>query len=146
MGIAGGFMIDDRFFGERAGGFVALRPFRIDGEPYGGLVGTVPDLARFLGAHLGGGSLEGRRILSEASTVAMRTPQRDLRGRALPIGLGWHLGEIDGEPFAFHFGGGAGFKSELRLYPGLGYGVAVVANETGFDTEQLSRMVVAEAP
>lgn len=144
MGIAGWFIIDGRFFGPSAGGFLALRPFRIDGAPYGGLVGTVPDLARFLAAHLGGGRLEGARILTEASTAAMRTAQRDPRGRALPMGLGWHLGEIDGEPYAYHLGGGAGFKSELRLYPGLGYAVAVVANETSFDTEQVSRMVLVD--
>ena len=127
------------------GGFGALRPFLVDGAPYGGLVGTVPDLARLLEAHLGGGAVDGRRILSEASALAMRTPQRDLRGRTLPVGLGWHLGEIDGEPYAYHLGGGAGFKSELRIYPGLGAGVAVVANETGFDTERVSR-ILPEAP
>jgi CubicO group peptidase (beta-lactamase class C family) len=146
MGVLGRFVIDGRFLAGSFGGFGALRPFLVDGAPYGGLVGTVPDLARFVAAHLGGGALEGRRILSEASTAAMRTPQRDLRGGALPTGLGWRLGEIDGEPFAYHFGGGAGFKSEVRLYPGLGAGLAVVANETSFDTERVSRILLSDAP
>jgi CubicO group peptidase (beta-lactamase class C family) len=146
MWLAGWFMADDRFFAASTGGFTALRPFRVDGAPYGGLVGTAPDLARFLAAHLAGGDFQGRRILSEASAVAMRTPQVDLEGRTLPVGLGWRLGEIDGEPFAFHLGGGAGFKSELRIYPRLGYGLAVVANETSFDTEPVVHMVLAPPP
>ncbi|HUL58072.1 MAG TPA: serine hydrolase [Anaeromyxobacteraceae bacterium] len=131
-----------RFYAGTRGGYEAFQPFLVDGAPYGGLVGTAPDLARFLGAHLGGGSFEGKRILSEASAAAMREPQRDLRGRALPVGLGWHLGALDGEPFAYHLGGGAGFRSELRIYPRLDCGAAVVANETSFDTGQVTRLVV----
>jgi CubicO group peptidase (beta-lactamase class C family) len=143
MGGMGRVLIDRRFFAGSSAGFTGLRPFLVDGAPYGGLVGPPSDLARFLAAHLGGGTFDGRRILSEASTAAMQAPQRDLRGRPLPIGLGWHLGEIDGERYAFHLGGGAGFKSELRLYPRLGYGVVVVANETSFDTERITRVVLA---
>jgi len=143
MRAVGRAMLDRRFFAGTRDGFEAFRPFLVDGAPYGGLVGTVPDVARFLGAHLGGGCFEGRRILSEASAAAMREPQRDLRGRPLPVGLGWHLGELGGEPFAYHLGGGAGFRSELRMYPRLGCGVAVVANETGFDTGQAARLAVA---
>lgn len=142
MGIAGWLMLDAKFLGERRNGFTALRPFLLDGAPYGGLVGTVPDLARFLAAHLNGGAFEGRRILSEASTAAMRTRQRDLRGRPMPIGLGWHPGSLGGEEYWYHLGGGGGFKSELRLYPERGYGIAVVASETSFDTEEISRLVV----
>jgi CubicO group peptidase (beta-lactamase class C family) len=144
MGIAGRLLVDARFFGRRIAGFTAFLPFQVDGAPYGGLVGTAPDLARFAAAHLGGGVHDGRRILSAASVEAMRTPQRDLRGEPLPVGLGWRLGEIDGEPFAHHLGGGAGFKSEVRLYPRLGQAIVVAANETSFDTEQISRMVLVE--
>jgi len=142
MGIAGRLLLDGKFIGEARGGFTALRPFLLDGAPYGGLVGTVPDLARFLAAHLNGGAFQGRRILSEASAAAMRTRQKDLQGRPMPIGLGWRPGSIGGEDYWYHQGGGGGFKSELRLYPGRGYGVAVVASETSFDTGGVSRLVV----
>ncbi len=142
MGIAGRLMLDGKFIGEGRDGFTALRPFLLDGAPYGGLVGTVSDLARFLAAHLNGGAFQGRRILGEASAAAMRTRQLDLRGRPMPIGLGWRPGPDGGEAFWYHLGGGGGFKSELRLYPERGYGVAVVASETSFDTGEISRLVV----
>ncbi len=146
MGVAGRFLIEERFLGEETKGFTALRPFLVDGAPYGGLAGSARDLGRLVAAHLRGGELDGHRILSEASALAMRTPQRDARGRALPVGLGWRLGEVDGEPYAYHQGGGVGFKSELRLYPRLGYGVAVVGSETSFDTGRISRLVVSASP
>jgi CubicO group peptidase (beta-lactamase class C family) len=142
MGLAGWLMLDGRFLGERRNGFTALHPFLLDGAPYGGLVGTVPDLARFLAAHLNGGAWQGRRILAEASAAAMRTPQADLRGRPMPIGLGWRPGSMGGEAYWYHLGGGGGFKSELRLYPERRYGIAVVANETSFDTGEIARLVV----
>jgi CubicO group peptidase (beta-lactamase class C family) len=142
MGIAGRLMLDGKFIGEGKGGFTALRPFLLDGAPYGGLVGTVPDLARFLAAHLNGGAFQGRRILGEVSAAAMRTRQLDLQGRPMPIGLGWHPGSNGGEEYWYHLGGGGGFKSELRLYPERGYGVVVVASETSFDTGVTARLVV----
>ncbi len=142
MGLAGWLLLDGRFLGERRNGFTALHPFLLDGAPYGGLVGTVPDLARFLAAHLNGGAWQGRRILAEASAAAMRTRQADLRGRPMPIGLGWHPGSMGGEAYWYHLGGGGGFKSELRLYPERRYGIAVVANETSFATGEIARLVV----
>lgn len=68
------------------------------GSPWGGLVTTPADLARFALAFLGGGAREGRRILSAASVAAMTRnqlegfpglPEEDRRCR--PWGLGWRL-------------------------------------------------------
>ncbi len=142
MGIAGRFLLDGRYFGETRDGFTALKAFVVDGAPYGGLVGTLPDMARFLGAHLGGGAYQGARILREESVALMQQPALDAKGKPLPMGLGWHLGTVDGERYAAHIGGGGGFRSEIRLYPALGYAVAVAGNETSFDTDAPVRLVV----
>jgi CubicO group peptidase (beta-lactamase class C family) len=44
MGLAARWMLDGRFFGEAEGGYWTLRPFAVDGAPYGGLFGPMPDL------------------------------------------------------------------------------------------------------
>ncbi len=142
MGLAAWWMLDQRYFGDTQGRLTALRPFAVDGAPYGGLVGPAPELVRLGLAMLAGGRLDGQTLLSPASAAAALTPARTTSGAALPIGLGWHLGELDGEPYARHIGGGGGFRSELRVYPRLGYVVAVIGNETSFDTEALARLVV----
>jgi CubicO group peptidase (beta-lactamase class C family) len=134
-------MLDRRFFGETVGSYWALRPFDVDGAPYGGLSGPMPDLLRFARAVLAGGQAERGRVLRESSVRSMLSPSRSVDGRELQFGLGWQLGSVGGEPHAFHVGGG-GFRSEIRLYPGLGYGVAVLANETSFPTDDLLRLVV----
>jgi CubicO group peptidase (beta-lactamase class C family) len=142
MGIAARWMLDQRFFGETIVGYWALRPFTVDGAPYGGLGGGVGDLLRLGRMTLAGGEGEHGRLLKESSVRAMLTPFVDRLGRSTGIGLGWHLGELDGEPFAYHEGGGGGFRSELRVYPRLGYAVAVLANETSFPTRRFTRLVV----
>ncbi len=142
MGLAAWWMLDARFFGATESGLTELRPFSVDGAPYGGLVGTASDLVRLGQAMLGGGQLDGRRLLSEEQAALALTPSRTTAGGALPIGLGWHLGEVGGEPFAHHIGGGGGFRSELRIYPRLGYAIAVIGNETSFDTDLLARVLV----
>ena len=84
----------------------------------------------------------GGVFLSTATISTMLTPFVTSGGKATEIGLGWHLGKIGGEPFAYHLGGGGGYRSELRVYPRLGYAVAVLANETSFPTGDWARLVV----
>ncbi len=59
------------------------------------------------------------------------------------IGLGWHLNR-DGETLHYyHFGGGGRFWCELRVYPELCYGIAVLGNDTSYDTEAITTYVIA---
>jgi CubicO group peptidase (beta-lactamase class C family) len=152
MGILGRFLVDRRLFGATRSGYTAFRPFLIDGAPYGGLLGPVSELGAFVTACLNGGAYRGRRILEPASLAEMLTPQRDLQGEVLRtsrrnrsayMGLGWHLIGDGATRSCYHLGGGAGFRSELRIYPDLGYGIAVIGNTTVFDTGAITDMIVA---
>lgn len=112
---------------ERAGSLVALGPYELRTAAIGGLVGSMPEFAKFLSAQLGGGG----GILSEASTRRMQTIVA--RGAAgiesrVGVGLGWKFGRTPGHTFLNHEGGGAGFTSELRLYPHAGVGIALGMN------------------
>jgi len=142
MGLVAGWMLDDRFFDGNAGPYRALRSFDVDGLPYGGLSGPVDDLLTFAAMVLAGGRTPSDVFLSEATMAAMLTPFVAATGDAGEIALGWHLGHVGGEPFVHHLGGGGGFRSELRVYPKLGYAVAVLANETSFPTGEWTRLIV----
>ena len=141
MGLAARWMLDDRFFGPTVGGYWELRPFEVDGAPYGGLGGPVRDLVRLGQMVLAKGEGARGRVLSAKSVRAMMEPAL-VDGEATSIGLGWHLGEVGGERYVYHLGGGGGYRSELRVYPRLGYAVAVVGNETSFPTDDFTRLVV----
>ena len=77
------------------------------GVPWGGLITSPADLARFCLMLLGGGTLDGTRILSAATVRAMASnqlavqpdvPEADRRCR--PWGLGWRL-NWPGQPSSF---------------------------------------------
>jgi D-alanyl-D-alanine carboxypeptidase len=152
MGILGHFLVDKRIFGVTRKGYTTFHRFLIDGTPYGGLLGPVCDIGNFLKAYLNGGTFQGRHLLDPASIADMFKPQQNNRGeefstnsseRSQQIGLGWHLaGDGEGR-FCYHLGGGAGYLSELSIYPSLGYGICVMGNETSYDTGAITRMVVS---
>jgi len=152
MGILGRFLVDRRIFGATRNGYTAFHRFLIDGAPYGGLLGPVSELGNFLRAYLKDGTFQGRRLLEPSSIIEMLTPQGNhhgeefsTSGHVMPqrVGLGWHLAG-DGEMrFCYHIGGGAGYRSELRIYPHLGYGIAVMGNETSYDTGTITRMIIS---
>jgi CubicO group peptidase (beta-lactamase class C family) len=152
MGILGRFLVDRRIFGATRNGYTAFHRFLIDGAPYGGLLGPVSELGNFLKAYLGSGTFQGCRLLEPSSIAEMLIPQRNHRGEELStsgremsgrIGLGWHLDGNEERRFCYHLGGGAGYRSELRIYPHLGYGICVMGNETSYETGAITRMIVS---
>jgi CubicO group peptidase (beta-lactamase class C family) len=117
--------------GERHGQQVALRPFRVAGPGYGGLIGSVTDAARLLRLHLADGKIDGTRLLASETAQAMRTIHTP--GRPFDLGLGWFRRPADRQAvpaFVEHWGTGGGFWNAMRLYPDLGLGMVTMANTT----------------
>jgi hypothetical protein len=63
--------------------------------------------------------------------------------KAERIGLGWHLTGEGALRSAYHIGGGAGYRGEVRIYPALSYGIAVMGNETTYSTGTITRLLVS---
>jgi CubicO group peptidase (beta-lactamase class C family) len=115
--------------GPAVGRWRLFNAFYLDGAAYGGLVGPVGDAALLAAAHLGGGALGERRILSAESAAAMQriaTP-----GKRYELGLGWYRPHRDserGRSWIQHLGGGGGYGAVMRLWPDRGQGVVAMAN------------------
>jgi hypothetical protein len=61
--------------------------------------------------------------------------QISARGSKLDVGFGWFRQTSEGTGFADHLeqlGGGAGFFSEMRIYPEESLGIIVMGNATSF--------------
>jgi CubicO group peptidase (beta-lactamase class C family) len=119
-------------FDHRVGRLWALSRFCVEGAPYGGLIGTVSDAARFLGLHLDPGAHPG--VLSEQAVIAMQ--QTTARGRKLDVGLGWFRRHSDPQNAGYyweHLGGGGGFFNTMRIYPELKLGVVAMGNATNWE-------------
>ena len=129
--------------GSRAGRWVSLRRFLLDGAAYGGLLGPVREAARFLQMHLRDGELDGRRILPAAAAAAMR--RITVTGKRFDLGLGWYrlARQRDADPpFVEHLGGGAGFFNLIRIYPAQQVGIAVMGNATSYDIDAIGRLAL----
>jgi len=150
MTIMAHFMIDRRFWGEAHYGYSGFRQFLLDGSSYGGLLGSVSDLGNFMKAYLHGGIFQGRQLLKASTIEEMWAPQRDNQGkefvikRPMPrnVGLGWHMDGTGETRHYYHLGNAGGFLNEVRLYPELDYGIAVLGNETSYDTGMVTNMIV----
>lgn len=112
----------------RHGDHLALNRFYVDGPAYGGLVGNVLDAGRFLQLHLGDGQLDGQRVLTPATTRAMRTIEHT--GKPFNHGIGWFRQPTQTADWVEHYGAGAGFWNVMRLYPTRRLGVVVMTNST----------------
>jgi len=49
--------------------------------------------------------------------------------------LSWFRGELAGQEYYMHAGGGGGYYCELRIYPGLGMGSVIMFNRSGMTRE-----------
>lgn len=120
-------------------GWVGLTQFEIEGQAYGGLVGSLDDLIRIGRLHLGDGAIDGVRVISQARAVAMREPQG--AGSLGSFGLGFWI--LDGG-WVGHGGEAGGYRAELRVNAERGVGVAVLANggaaSTGRVADALARL------
>ncbi len=85
--------------------------------PAGGVYSNVPDLLRFARFHLGDGTVDGRRVISEGALRAMREPQRPAANWADSGASAGICAEIDGVQVIAHGGSINGFKSLLTLVP-----------------------------
>lgn len=84
------------------------------------------DMARFLATQLNGGVYDGKRILSEASSLEMRRRQFDGQN----YGLGTGMGENSGHDVVSHSGAIPGFNSISVGEPTTGQGVYIMSNSS----------------
>jgi CubicO group peptidase (beta-lactamase class C family) len=87
-----------------------------------GVVSTVDDLAKYAVA------LDGDKLVSFASKIAMFTPTRSTRGEYLPYGLGWFVQTYLGQRFVWHYGQEDSYASLFLRVPERKLTLIVLAN------------------
>lgn len=101
-------------------------------RPAGSLTTTAADMSRFMLAHLGGGALEGRQILSPATEALMQTPtQKALRPGFATMAHGFFHQTRNGRTLIGHGGDTPVFHTELTLLPQEGVGIYFTFNSRG---------------
>jgi CubicO group peptidase (beta-lactamase class C family) len=94
-------------------------------EPEGSLSSTAADMAKFMLAHLNGGSYKGGRILQETTLRQMHSPQPGRYPGQGGMALGFMKGVYNSQPVLFHGGSTAVFDSGLYLLPEKNAGIFI---------------------
>ncbi len=126
------FMVDtDRLMGERTGRWRSFHPFLVNGASYGGIIGTATGFRAYLQA-----LMRGSVLVDDAGRELLFRENRTKDGKRTGMAMGWFTGTLHGERYVAHAGGGGGYYAEIRLYPDLGRGSALLFNRTGVADER----------
>jgi CubicO group peptidase (beta-lactamase class C family) len=111
-------------------GALAAQPLSIEENavavrPAGGAWSTARDLARVLQLELGGGAIDGARVVATDTLLARRAPQVRVTGE-LAYGLGLFVERDHGVTVVGHPGNNVGFTTDFFFLPEHGVGVAVL--------------------
>lgn len=104
--------------------------------PAGGASSSIADVARFMRLQLGGGMLDGRRIVDADALAVTHLPHRMSRPPRTPLsragfyGLGWGVGYDDAGRLELSHSGAfyLGAATHVLLLPGEQLGIAVLTN------------------
>ncbi len=121
---------------ERVGMRYWFHRFYNDQTPPTGLIGPVTDISLFMMAYLN----NGETILQPETIALMNDMIENLSPSKNNFqGLGWqaHL-TTDGRQYLTHSGGGPGFATIFRIYPGENLGLVVMGNDSTIDRETLA--------
>jgi D-alanyl-D-alanine carboxypeptidase len=129
-----GFMIDkDRMMGQPEGGWNVFNDFCVNGAAYGGLIGTADAFRVFLTDFLRTDSI----LVGSREKKLLFTENCTNNGKPTGMCLSWFKGELKGNVFYTHAGGGGGYYCEIRLYPDAGIGSVLMLNRTGIRDERM---------
>lgn len=131
LGLFTSLMPDPHHLQAPEGGWIAYRPFHVNGPAYGGLKGNTLGWSYLLRAL----AARDERLLAPASYEALFTPQPLRSGACSGHALSFMTGTLmlprgRAEPYVCHPGGGPGYCSEIRIYPDCGRWSVLLANTT----------------
>lgn len=137
-----GWLIDkDKFTLPKDNGYIPFKTTYLNGAAYGGLNATPEGLRKFLQ-----GLLSDTDLPITARSMRQMWAEQPLNNEK-PSGhsLGWFTGQLKGNRYVHHAGGGGGYYSELRVYPDLGIASFLLTNISGFSDQRLLDQLDAEA-
>jgi CubicO group peptidase (beta-lactamase class C family) len=137
MNLVKGFVTDKAVWGNYEGNWLHIQDVYVNGPAFGGAIGT----ARAFSVILLDLLAERPILLGHQSRELLFTRQKTGSGKELDMTLGWHIGDLEGTRYYYKEGGGAGFRSEMRIYRSRGMASVIMTNRTSFNSRSaLSRL------
>ncbi|EPG75412.1 beta-lactamase [Leptospira fainei serovar Hurstbridge str. BUT 6] len=134
------FLIDQKFIGEYEQNWLRIRDHYVDGPAFGGIICTINAIVSVLRDLL----RENSKLIGSEMKHLLFKQQTNNKGEPIEMTLGWHIGKLDQVSFFYKEGGGAGFHSEMRIYPKFRIATVVLTNNGIFDTRSLLNTIDKE--
>lgn len=93
----------------------------------GAIITNVENLLKYAQFHMGDGTVDGERYLTEESVKAMQQPTATVRGDA-QWGIGFAVDKFGGAKTFGHGGATNGQHANLKVFPEQGYAIAALTN------------------
>lgn len=116
---------------EGAGGDVqVLKPLVLprNVDPAGGIYSTAREQIHYARFHLSDGTANGARIMPAETLKLMQTPQKDIPGQSLKIGMNWIVQPLPGLTLIAHPGDTFGQHTEFVIVPDKGFAFVLLTN------------------
>ena len=137
MNLIKGFVTDKAVWGRYEGNWLHIKDVYVNGPSFGGAIGSAKAFSRILQDLLAERSV----LLGEDSKRLLFSQQKTRSGKHIDMTLGWHIGILEGIQYFYKEGGGAGFHSEMRIYPTIELASVIMTNKTSFNSrKQLSNL------
>ena len=133
MNLFGRFFIDGNLLGEYEGSWLHIKNVYLNGPSFGGAIGSAAAFSKILQDLLS----EQSKLLNEQSKQLLYSQQQTGAGKNVDMTMGWHIGKLNGVRYYFKEGGGAGFRSEMRIYPNNGLASVIMTNKTSLNSREI---------
>lgn len=101
--------------------------FLLGTGPAGNLYSSVVDLAKFTSFIFNEGKTADGQVIRPETLRMMTSPQKDADGKPQDFGIGFHVGELDGNKSIGHGGAVYGFSTQLEALPERKLGVVAAS-------------------
>ncbi len=128
-----GFFIDkSKFMDNAESKWRLFKPFYVNGPSYGGLIGTPGSFMKYIQALL----QTDCNLISNDFKKILFTENYTVNNKPTGMCLSWFKGQLGGNNYFAHAGGGGGYYCEIRIYPDLGLGSLIFFNRTGMSDQR----------
>ena len=137
MNLLKSFLIEGATWGEYEDNWLHINNVYLNGPAFGGAIGSAKAFSRILQSLLSKNSV----LLGSNAKQYLYSQENTNSGEKIDMTLGWHISELNNMKYYYKEGGGAGFHSEMRIYPGVNLASVLMVNRTSFNTrKQLSNL------
>lgn len=101
--------------------------FLLGTGPAGNLYSSVVDLSKFVSFIFNDGKAGSRQVIKPETLKMMTSAQKDAHGNPQDFGIGFHVGNLDGNKTIGHGGAVYGFSTQLEALPDRKLGVVAAS-------------------